>query len=217
MTPGNIVSTIRDQFYETSPGFITEAELYLYIWQAEAEIAALIECTEATDSSTTTVASTQEYSKPSDCLLIKRVTWYDKKLKRINLVDQDAMDDSGYGSSVSTGNPDSYYEYGDVVGLYPIPSSAQTLKFWYIQQPTVKTSSSTSFDVPTMFEHYIPDYCLYRVYLKDQDDARASIHKRLWDENIVKGAAKWARRDMLDGHYVVKMEGAYPMTDLGMA
>ena len=70
--------------------------------------------------------------------------------------------------------------------------------------------------VPALFHQYIPDYCLYRMYAKDQDD-RYQFHKRLWDENILKSISKWKQSKRRDQHSVVKQEEMYPGTVLGMA
>lgn len=216
MTPTQIKDSVRNQVYETSASFWSDAEIYTYLWFAECEIAGLIQCTEATDDTTTTVASTQEYAKPTDCLIVLRVTYDGAKLKRIDLTDQDALDGSAYGGSLSTGNANSYYEFGDNVGLYPIPDDAKTLKFWYIKQPTLKTDADIGWDVPTEFEHYLADYALYRMYLKEQDEGRASIHKQLFDQSVARAAQKWRINRERDRHSVVKTEEFYPITGLGL-
>jgi len=215
MTPAQIKASIRAQAYETSAAFWSDEEIYAYMWQAECEVAALVECTETTDSTTTTVSGTVEYAKPTDCLIIKRLTWDSVKLKKITLSDLDAMDGTGYGGTVSTGNPEFYYEHGANVGLYPTPTSAKTLKFWHIKQPTELTAASTTFTVPQLFQHYIPDYCLYRMYLKDQDD-RANTHLKLWDENIGKAISKWKHSQHRDQYSVVRCEENNQVTSIGI-
>ena len=216
MTPTQVYNTVRNQFYEQDPSFIGEAELYSYMWQAEQEIAGQVECTQAYDNSTTTVASTQNYSKPSDCLYLKRVTWDTVKLKKEDQRAIDAQDGQGYGGSTTEGNVYSYYEWGSEIFLYPIPDSAKTLEFYYIKQPTLKTSSSTALDVPQIFHAIIPDYCLYRAYSKDQDVERAMFHKRLWDEGMKEALSKWSMRQYDDMFLVVKQEDNYNSTEFGI-
>lgn len=216
MTPTQIYNTIRDQAYETSTAFYGESEIYTYMWQAECEVAGLVECTHAS-TSTTTTTSTSMYTKPTGYIMLKRLTYDSVKLKKITLKDQDAMDAVSYGGSTSEGQPNSYYEWGDQVGLYPIPNQAKTLKWWGIAEPTLCSSSSTAFTVPSVFHQYIPDYCLYRMYTKDEDTQRAMFHKNLWDENINKAIHKWKRRMNSDHHQVVVMDEEYPSTDLGLS
>lgn len=216
MTPQQVIDTVRFQFYETSAKFVSENEIRSYLWQAEQLAASLLECTETTDSTTTTVAGTQEYTKPTNCSLITRVEWYGVKLKKIDMTDQDAVDGGGYGASLSQGNCDSYYEYGTKIGLYPVPSSAQTLKFFYIAEPTLTTGASTSFTVPGFVTKYLPDYALYRMYAKDQDNGRAGFHNGLWENGLNNMRMEWSRIKRRDNHSVVRCEEFYPSTDLGL-
>ena len=216
MTPQQVVDTVRNQFYETSAKFVGDGEIRSYIWQAEMIAASKVECTETTNSATTTVSGTQEYAKPTNCIILTRVEWYGVKLKKIDMVDQDAIDGGGYGSSLSQGDPHSYYEYGTAIGLYPVPSSARTLKFFYLAEPVLTTGNSTSFTVPGFVTKYIADYALYRMYAKDQDNGRTVFHKNVWDNSLFEMKDEWARIRGRDKHNVVRDEDYYPSTDLGL-
>lgn len=217
MTPSQVLSAIRNQAYEQDADFWNDAEIYQYMWEAEAEVAGLVSCTEATDSSTTTVASTQEYALPTDCLYVLRATWDQVKLKRIDLKDQDYLDGTLYSGTLSSGQPEHYYEFAGMIGLYPVPDSAKTLKLWYIKQPSQITGVSTTFTIPLLFHHYIIDYALYRMYLKDQDNEKAMVHKRLWDENIQKAIGKWNMMRESDHTSTVRDVDEYPNTSLGLS
>lgn len=216
MTPSQILDSIRNQVYEQSPNFWNDAEIYAYMWQAECEVAGIIECTESTDDSTTTVVDTAAYSIPSDCLQIKRLTWDNVQLKSIDYRTRDSMDFNSYGASGSTGNPTHYVLFGQEVTLYPIPSSAETLKFWYVAQPSQITASTTTFTIPQMFHHYIIDYCLYRMYAKDQDEIRSNFHKMAWEEEMAKAAMKWNKYRYGDRFPVVKDTDNFPTTEVGI-
>lgn len=217
MTPAQILSAVRNQAYEQDADFWTDSEIYQYMWEAECEVAGIVGCSEGTDTSTTTVADTQEYSLPSDCLYVLRAIWDQVKLKRIDLKDQDYLDGTLYGGTLTTGDPEHYYEFGNKLGLYPVPSSAKTLKLWYVKQPTQITVGSISFTIPLLFQHYIIDYVLYRMLLKDQDNDRAMIHKRLWDENVQKAIAKWELMREKDRISIVRDTDEYPNTSLGLS
>ena len=216
MTPAQVLTTVRAQAYETSEGFWNDSEIFSYMWQCEQDIATELGCAQGTDSSTTTVASTQEYAKPSDCAIINRLVWDSVKLKKVDLTDQDAMDWQGYGSSITTGQPYAYWEFGANVGLYPIPDSAKTLKFWYTKIPAEVTSASTAFTIEQIFHTCFVDYCLWRMYAKDQDDGRMSFHYGNYQRLFLSAKLKWARRVGADQHQVVRDEMYFPTTELGL-
>ena len=217
MTPNQILNTIRNQVYETSPTFWTDGEVFAYMWQAECELAALIGCTQSTDTSITTVAGTQEYTRPSDALEISRVTWNYVPLKKIDLRDKDSLEFPSYGDSTNrTGNCTHFYEYGDLIGFWPVPPSASPVKIYYVKQPDEITASSSTFTVPQLFHHYIPDYVLYRMYAKDQDETRAQLHKQAWGEHIIAARQKWQSRTGKGRFSVVRDESQSQTTELGI-
>lgn len=216
MTPQQVIDTVRAQFYEDSAKFVSDLELRTYMWQAELLLASLLECSETIDNATTTVAGTQQYLKPNDASHILRVEWDGVKLKKIDITDQDAIDGGGYGASLSQANPTSYYEFGDYVWLYPVPSSAEALTFFYIREPELPEATDTTFDVPAFVSKYIPDYVLYRMYAKDQDNGRAGFHQQLWEQGLDRAKGEWARIKRRDMHSVVRNEDYYPSTDLGI-
>jgi len=211
MTPAQILSTIRNQIYETTAGFWSDDELRAYEWQGECEIASITECTEATDSSTTTVASTATYAIPSDCLYIKELTWDSYPLKCVDIRGFDALEMPSYGNTLTEGKPTHYVLKGSDVGLWPVPDSAETLMFYYIAEPAEITSSSTAFTIPQLFHHLLPDYVLYRCYAKDQDEGRANFHKRAWMEGIQRAQMLWAKRKY-GGRFPVVKDSSYNLS-----
>lgn len=217
MIPSQILSTVRAQVYETTPAFYTDAEIYSYMWQGEQELTAQIPCTETIDTTSVTSASgTEYYNKPSDVLYIERVEWDNVKLKKIDYRDRDALDSNGYGSALSSGEPYAYYEYGSQIGLYPVPNSINNVTLHYIKEPAAIVTASTSFTIPSFFARHIVDYCLFRMYAKDQDDGRANFHRQQWEINLSRAKQAWSQRQFKDALPVVKDAGNYPETELGM-
>lgn len=216
-TPQEIYQLVRDLSNEQDTAFIGQQELYTYLWMAECALNRDLLCYELTDSSIPTVALQQEYSKPTAgaaCFAIKRLLYNSDKLKKITIRQLDDMDSAG-GTS-STGTPIYYYEYGTKIGLYPTPTEVKTLKFYFIGTPTALTSSSTMFSVPAMFHPYLADYALWRIFAKDQDEGRASFHKKLWDENMVRAKDEWFRTQRMDRHQVVIDADSTTTTDEGI-
>jgi hypothetical protein len=186
MTPNQVLETIRDQVYETSANFWSDAEIYRYMWTAECELASLIECTEATCTAIPTVANQQEYTKPTNLIDIKRVTYGNKPLKKVTKREKD------------------FYDFNLVDGTD------------FSGEPTVITSASVAFTVPQEYTHYFIDFCLHRMYAKDQDETRSDRHFKIWENNLVKAKDKWMRKRVSGKVFVVKTEDQYPTTELGL-
>ena len=216
MTPLQILDSIRDQVYETSANFWSDAEIYRYMWQAECEIAGLIECNELKNVSVSTVASQQEYTLPAGVLDITRVLYGNKPLKKVSKREKDFYDFNTVTSTDYNGEPDSFYEYGSLIGLYPVPTAIQVITLYYNGQPTEIAAASTTFSIPELFHHYLIDYCLSRMYAKDQDETRAGRHMQLWENNLIKAKNKWQRKKNSGKIFVVKTEDYYPTTELGV-
>jgi hypothetical protein len=216
MTPNQVLETIRDQVYETSANFWSDAEIYRYMWTAECELASLIECTEATCTAIPTVANQQEYTKPTNLIDIKRVTYGNKPLKKVTKREKDFYDFNLVDGTDFSGEPDSFYEWAALIGLYPIPTEVKSLTIYGIVQPTVITSASVAFTVPQEYTHYFIDFCLHRMYAKDQDETRSDRHFKIWENNLVKAKDKWMRKRVSGKVFVVKTEDQYPTTELGL-
>lgn len=215
MTPEQSVISVRNQFYETASGFVSDDEIRGSLWEAEREFNSYVECYVST-AVVTTVTGTQEYaftSFASNVMQVRHLTYDGDKLKKIDFRDLHFLDDDGTTSDASTGDPTHYYEWGSYVGLWPVPTESATVKMWGVFNPPEPTAS---YSIPVHFHHFLHDYVLYRLYLKDQDDGRAAYHKKLWEEHKQEGKLLWNRRMLGDKLPVVKDCYEYPGTTLGM-
>lgn len=216
MTPSQLLTRVRSQFDEDTAAFLSDAnDIYPYMSDAEMELANDIGCTQGVDANTSTVAGTQEYTRPSDCLRIEVLRWNGVKLKKIDLQEYETISGAYYGATTTQGNPVYYYEWADVVGLYPIPDTVQTLSYYYVKRPAAVTASSAAFTVTEEFHSAIVDYCLFRAYLKDQD-GRAEIHQQRWEERKKKLKADFDLRKYRDQIVVVRDKNTLNTTDFGL-
>jgi len=216
MTPAQILASIRAQVDEATANFYSDNEIYAYMWQGECAINDEVECAEGTDTSITTVIGTAEYTKPTDMLFAKRVFWDKYRLQKIDFRELENQEGLSYGADIQSGQPYGYYEFADQIGFYPTPNAAQAVKIWYIKQPAVITSSSTTFTIPQLFHDLIPDYCLWRMWGKDQEENRAAFHKQQWEENLLAAKIRWAKYKKSDKIIVVKDSDRFPNSYAGM-
>jgi len=213
MTPSDVLLSIRDQLYEPTAGFWTDAELYRYMGQAEQEIALNIKCTQF-QTSTTTVTAQSMYTRPA-AYYIDRLTWDSVKLKKIDTTDLDALQRVAYGGLYTIGRSMHYYEYDDQIGLWPIPSYSAPLNVWGVQIPP-GTYVSSGFCVPAYFHVMIQDYALYRAFAKDQNKDQSQFYKNQWDQAMVRAYTYWRQKTEGDFYRVVKEEDSYRNVELGM-
>lgn len=211
MTPSEVYTTIRNQISEESPDFWGETEVYNLLWNAEKILAAKLQCVEliATDN---TVASQREYDRPTGAQSISRLTYDRTKLKKITFTDVDKIE----GDTEDFSDPEYYYEWGSEIGLVPTPIEAKELKYYYNGVPTQLTSSSTTFSIPNEFSHYLIDYVLFHMYMKDQQVSEADRHRAIWENNLKQANNEWRGRKSDDLIFIVRDEESYPFTDLGM-
>jgi hypothetical protein len=216
MTPAQILTSIRAQFNEPTPNFITDSEIYQYLWEAETTINNLTECNEATDATINTIIGTAEYSLPSTVLFVKRVLWDYVRLKKIDFRELENQEGQSYGNPVASAQPYAYYLYGPSIGFYPTPNLVKNVKMWVITQPVLCTSGSTAFTIPQLFHHLFADYCLYRMFSKDQEDNRTAFYKAKWDEALAQAVRSWNQSKSSDKIYMVKDADRYPNVYPGM-
>jgi len=198
MTPPNLLTLIRNRAAETSAGFWSNLEIYDYMWLGEIILAQRTGCTESSGTFDT-VSGTREYtistSVGTDVMTISRVTWYTYPLEKTDLNGVDVLEGVSYGSSGQSGQPTAYYEYANEIGFSPNPNAAQECKVFYRAKPVKLTASSTSFTVPDEYGNYLAEYCLYLMFMKDQElKTEAANYFSQWEINVKLAVADWAKR-----------------------
>ena len=190
MTPAALETLIRNRFNALNDTFFSSSEIESYIWSAELELATELDLIE--DSSTdTTVADQRNYNFPTNAYKIKAVNVDDESLKRISLkVGQDAeiWDDA------SSGTPDAFYEWNEVIYLDPPPDTAgQDIDIYYYELPTDPSVSGT-LDLPAELHQRLANKVLADMYGKDQNSSMAAYYTKMW-EGVDKPAIRsWKQR-----------------------
>lgn len=211
MTPLELYTVIRNQIAEEDPGFWGEDEIYKIMWNGEKIFAFELQCAQSY-STDVSVVNQREYARPVNAQAISRLTWDRTKLKKITLEDVDRLE----GDTEDIGEPEYYYEYGNIIGLVPTPASAKVMKYYFNSIPSRLSASSTTFTIPGEYAHFIEDFVLYHLYMKDQQISEADRHKTIWEDNLRKAKSEWITRTSSDHFYCVRDEEGYPFTDLGM-
>ena len=184
MTPNEIIELARAQYNAVNEkGFYTDAELRGYLTAGCKELAAKSLCIKKIFT-TTTVASTAEYSIPSYAISIKRITYDGKKLHSISFREDDVATLSN-STSTQTGTPNFYTQFATSMFLRPIPDDAKTLKIYAICNAQPILESTTTFEIPEDYHHDMTHYLNWRMALKDENPGISKAFIDLWKSAVV--------------------------------
>lgn len=217
MTPAQALTLVRSQLNETAANFWTDAEIYAYMWEAENQLAQECGYTQAVTTHTT-VTDQSAYTAPDDCLKIARVTFDGKKLKKVTAEDIDRLDGTTVGSTIQSGKPTVYKEWGQNITLYKTPDDtygAEPLYFEFYKAPAV-ISGATDFTISNVAaQQLIPEYCLWRCKSKDKDKSAAD-HYQVWKAGIESAKVGKIDEEFWDEQVRVRDEDDYPGDVLGI-
>jgi hypothetical protein len=213
MTSAQIEAAARNKYNSTGDTFYTSSEIVDYIYQAQLELAQACPIIEAVYS-TTSVASQQEYSYPTNTTEIKRITYDGRKLQPITFRQDDAV--TGLDSdTTSTGTPEYYMIWNRTLYLRPIPAtSSQTIKIFSINEPQVMTTSS-ALEVPSLFHMDIVNFVAAQMAYKDDNQRRGDVYMNLWEAAKRRAVAWTKRRKRGDGFAAVVPEELQATTQFG--
>lgn len=213
MTPTQLETAARNKYNAIGDSFFGQAEIFDLLFDACNQLAR--ECLVIKSILTTsTVASQQEYTKPTNTISIKRITYEGKKLKPITMREDDSITGLDQ-SSTSEGTPSFYYEWDTSVFLRPIPSGVGTLKIFAYSSHDTITSSST-IDIPTEYHMNLVDYVVSEMCAKDQNFQMANWYLNKWQTFKVQCLAFEKKKIRGDSFAAVQCEEAMIEGYLGM-
>lgn len=181
---------IRAQFNATNDTFFSQAEIFRHLFAAELELSQRCQ-TIRNVYTASTVAGTQEYAYPTTAMSIKRITYAGTKLSPITFREDDAITLSS-STTTARGTPAYYFLWDASIFLRPVPDAVGTLKIFTYDVPAAITSSST-LSTPDRYHHYLIDFVLWRMALKDSKTALAAEYRVGWEKSV-QLIQQWERR-----------------------
>lgn len=186
LTRGDIIDDLKNMI---GPGIEVD-DAGLSVWVNDAYGQMVDEILKAnpdywtTSGTIDTVASTQEYTLPSDyekmIMVNQSISGEWKRVLPMGNADirmiprhSDTTSDQGFSSA----EPKYYILKDTTIGLMPIPDTgvAEGLKIWYVYAPSELDSDSDTPDLPARYHHIIK-YGAYANYL-DQDDEHVAAER----------------------------------------
>lgn len=190
----DLMEYARQQYNAVGDPLFSDALLRNYVYDAEMELATATKCIRAVYT-TTSVASQQEYLFPSRTISIKRVT-YDGVVVRPKSLDEVLNLTST--PAAATGTPYIYAIWAETLYFGPIPVSAGvTIKVFSFNEPSQKTTNTSTLDVPDRYQLDLAEYLLQRMCTQDKNYQGAALHAKAWSEKVKK--ARSTERKMMTG------------------
>ncbi len=212
MTPTDITTLARQKWNAVTDTFYSDAELYTMIYNAEMELALETFCIPMVYT-TSTVASQQEYQKPTNAFAVKRIVCNGLKLYKITDREDDAITLNNQ-TTTATGSPQYYSEWGTALELRPIPDSVLTLKIYTYDMPSVVTAVTT-LDVPTRYHVGIADYLVAHMATKDRNFQAAAQYQAMWAKRLQDAKRYEQKFKRGDAFSHVLDEASLPVTIVG--
>jgi len=169
----------------------TDTEILLWFNNACLDMVRQTHCLRSSGT-TSTVASQQEYSLPTDCMLIDPtggICWKNssgnwKRLEATSMswLDQNVSD----WRNASANDPKGYYKKGQIIGLYPKPNSDGTddIKIYYIDKPnTLSGNTDTPLEKDDSLENYhstIVEYAKWKCKEKIGKYSQGREHRKMY-------------------------------------
>jgi hypothetical protein len=212
MTPLQIEEASRNKYNAIGDNFYGQDEIMGLITEACQELAESAINIE-TIYTTTTVASQQAYSVPTNAISIKRVEYDGGKLERITLREDDTLTNMK-SDSTDAGTPIYYFEWNDQIYLRPTPVAAATMRIFTFDQHADISTSSTIL-IPNLFHRRLVNFVVKELCAKDQNWQAHDRYLALWQKTLT-DAKKWTkRRKRGDEFQIVKNTDAHPTSILG--
>ena len=182
MTPLEIITAARQFHNAVGDDFWSDAELYNHLYFCSQRLAR--ECLVIENRYTTTsVASQQEYSKPTRSLQIKRVEYDSRKLMPVDFREIDSVNLNTV--DVPVGTPAYYYWWDDVIGFYPTPGTSDlTIKIYSYDYPNFPTATSI-LEVPAQYHDALVFGVRSLMTPKELGHPNTTFYSQEWERSVM--------------------------------
>lgn len=128
----------------------------------------------------TTIADQQEYTFPTTIVGIIEAFYDDKRFYPKTFAELSETNPNW--RDASSGTPQYWYYYGNVLGLYPAPDTAdENVDIFYVKKPLEMLGDTSRSELPDQFNELIILYAEYRIQKQQRDPVMAVTWKELDD------------------------------------
>lgn len=183
MTLSQALDYLRYRMNEqgAASSYWADMELYQLI-SARAQIAtSQMGLIEAKDTSTTTVASTQEYDWPTTAAAIVKVLYDGRLLQELSFREWELEKQSGV---TPTGQPMGYVLHNRKIILVPTPDAAETLTIYQESYHPWIDAGTDTIDLDTVLHPALMDGVLADMSMKAQNIQMATFYENKWTGHL---------------------------------
>jgi len=205
MIVSDVKTRVKRQFGDEAGVQVTDADILRWINDGQRQIALHNESILEKVATQNSTASEEEYSLPSDLLLLHSVTYKTPDegsyhhLKGLKKQEFDNFIDGYDGTDYGTGTPTVYTIFASKLILFPTPDIASTngIKIFFTRKPTDRTADGDTLDVPELYHESIVNYCLRQAYEMDEDWQASNIKaSEIKDDlTILRDRDDWSKRE----------------------
>jgi hypothetical protein len=179
VTLAQALDYLRNRHNETdaSTSYWGDVELYALISARAQTACAVLGLIEDTDSSTATVASTQNYDWPSDASAIRKVTCDGKPLQEMTFRE---WDENKLNGTTPEGEPFGYVNFNRQIILVPIPNDVYDLVFYYEPYHPWITVPAGTIDLPAVLHPALMDGVMADMFAKANNAQMATMYENKW-------------------------------------
>lgn len=187
-TAGDVLSQVKRIFGDEAGVQVTDADLFNWINNGQSEIAERQRINRARIS-TPVVAGAAEVNlttTPVEIISIESIHLGTVTLPNMSFEEAEEYIFQHDPANVRQGTPQLWYEYANVVTLWPIPDTDGTVTLYIIQKPASVSASGDMLTIPDKFFNALIQYVLSQAYELDEDWESAALKKQEFD-NVLLG------------------------------
>jgi hypothetical protein len=223
-TGADLVTDVRAEVLEPSPGFFTSSRMLALINLAQKEYVRKTRCLQ-NFAWTSTVQGIGIYPMPADWMGSECIFWQNstggtpiwRRLKPTTL-EKMAQESPNFLSNESQmqGNPMKYFIHASNLYIYPKPLASGTNDiFMYYQSREIPlTALSEPLSIDDSLTPGLRAYVLWKMWAQDQEKDMATEQKDLFKEELGYGI-KWRNQRILDLKRKIDIESYMPFTTGG--
>lgn len=177
MTLTQFTTLCRNRLNALTDSYWSDSEIWALLVSRINQALAIIGYIEATDTSTTTVASTQAYSWPSTASNIVSVLYDGDRLQEITFREWEMEKNNG---TTPSGTPQMYVNWNRQVLLVPTPSAAATLTFYYEKMESLYSTANDTINFPVTLQDALADGVIADMFAKSQNITMSRFYEEKW-------------------------------------
>lgn len=182
-TVADVARAVKRSFGDESGVQLEEADIIMWINDAQDEIVKRNRILKATSSSVSIIGQ-QDYTFPSENILqIESLHYNGVRLPNMTFAEAEEKV-IGQDPSDSLGEPILWYEWGGKFSFYPVPATAQAIVLYYTETPAKVVNVNDLLSVTDKYYQDVVRYVLQQAYEMDEDANMSQMKQKQFDDSI---------------------------------